>query len=211
MTIKAILFDMDGVLIDAKEWHYSALNRALSHFGMPISRTDHVAKFDGLPTRKKLEMLGSEHDLPPQLHEFINELKQNYTLEIVTAKCRPNFTHEFALSRLKSMGYKMAVCSNSVRASVDRMIEAARLTEYLDLTLSNEDVRKSKPDPEIYSRAIAHFGFAPGECLIVEDNENGIAAARASGGHVLEVETVEEVNFRNIRQRIAQIEQGAGA
>ena len=54
MEIKAILFDMDGVLIEAKEWHYEALNRALDLFGMPISRYDHLITFDGLPTRKKI-------------------------------------------------------------------------------------------------------------------------------------------------------------
>ena len=57
MAIKAILFDMDGVLIEAKEWHYEALNRALSLFGCPISRYDHLQTFDGLPTLKKLELL----------------------------------------------------------------------------------------------------------------------------------------------------------
>ena len=63
MQIKAVLFDMDGVLIDAKEWHYEALNRALALFGMPISRFEHLTTFDGLPTRKKLEMLSLELSL----------------------------------------------------------------------------------------------------------------------------------------------------
>ena len=57
MEIKAIIFDMDGVLIEAKDWHYEALNRALSLFGMEISRYDHLVTYDGLPTTKKLEML----------------------------------------------------------------------------------------------------------------------------------------------------------
>lgn len=64
MNIKAIFFDMDGVLIDAKEWHYEALNRALELFGMPISQVDHLTTFDGLPTRKKLEMLTLGRGLP---------------------------------------------------------------------------------------------------------------------------------------------------
>ena len=72
--IKAIIFDMDGVLIDAKEWHYEALNRALSLFGLSISRYDHLTTYDGLPTKKKLEMLSLERDLPRELHSFINEM-----------------------------------------------------------------------------------------------------------------------------------------
>ena len=72
--IKAILFDMDGVLIDAREWHYQSLNKALQLFGKGISRQDHLDNFDGLPT-EKLERLSSNRGLPHELHEFVNDLK----------------------------------------------------------------------------------------------------------------------------------------
>jgi beta-phosphoglucomutase-like phosphatase (HAD superfamily) len=64
MKITAVVFDMDGVLIDAREWHYEALNRALGHFGYTISRFDHLVTYDGLPTRHKLEMLSRERGFP---------------------------------------------------------------------------------------------------------------------------------------------------
>lgn len=206
MTIKAVLFDMDGVLIDAKEWHYEALNRALELFGMPISRFDHLTTFDGLPTRKKLEMLSLDRGLPNQLHEFLNEMKQRYTMEIVHTQCKPRFVHEYALSNLKSRGYKLAVCSNSVRASVETMMQKAELEKYLELMVSNEDVSKGKPDPEMYIKAMSCFQLQPDECLIVEDNENGIKAAQASGGHLLVVRDVAETNLENITERIREIE-----
>ena len=206
MTIKAIFFDMDGVLIDAKDWHYEALNRALDLFGMPITRLDHLTTFDGLPTRKKLEMLSLERGLPRQLHDFINEMKQQYTMEIVYTRCNPRFTHEYALSKLRHLGYHMAVCSNSIRNTVEVMMKKADLLQYLDLLISNEDVEKGKPDPEMYIAAIKHFNLKPEECLIVEDNENGIRAARASGAHVLVVRSVTDTNFDNIQRRIAEID-----
>lgn len=184
MKIKAILFDMDGVLIDAKEWHYEALNKALELFGMPISRFDHLTTFDGLPT-KKLEMLSKERHLPRELHDFINEMKQQYTMEIVHTQCKPQFTHEFALSSLKAMGYKIAVCSNSVRNTVVTMMEKASLSHYIDLMISNEDVGQGKPSPEMYLLAMNSLNLSPEECLIVEDNENGIKAAKAAGGTYL--------------------------
>lgn len=205
--IKAVIFDMDGVLIEAKEWHYDALNRALRLFGFEISRHDHLTTYDGLPTSKKLEMLSLESGLPKELHKFINEMKQDYTMEIVHTQCKPRFVHEFALSTLKSKGYKLAVASNSIRNTVEVMMQKARLDPYLDLMLSNQDVTKGKPDPEIYSKAIAHFGFKPHECLIVEDNENGIKAAKASGAHVLVVREVTDTNIDNILARIRQVEQ----
>ncbi len=206
--IKAVIFDMDGVLIDAKEWHYEALNRALALFGFSISRYDHLVTFDGLPTSRKLEMLSVERGLPKSLHSFINEMKQHYTMEYVFTRCKPKFVHQYALSRLKAEGYFLALASNSIRNTVDMMMEKADLDQYLDFKLSNQDVTKSKPDPEIYNVAIQRLGLKPEECLIAEDNQNGVKAALASGAHLFKVETVNDVTYNNIIARIKEIEGG---
>lgn len=203
--IKAILFDMDGVLIDAKDWHYEALNQALKHFGYRISRESHLSTFDGLPTRKKLQMLSKARGLPEQLHEFINALKQNYTLEISHKRCKPSFNHQYALSKLKTEGYKIAVCSNSVRQSVETMMKLSALEPYLDLLISNEDVPKGKPDPEMYVKAMSTLEVKPEECLILEDNDHGIQAAIASGGNLLKIGVPDDVTYQAIKARIAEI------
>lgn len=204
--IKAILFDMDGVLIEAKDWHYEALNEALRLFGHEISRQEHLTTFDGLPTRDKLNLISETSFLPVSLHGFVNEMKQHYTKTQIELKCKPLFQHEYALSKLKNEGYKIAVCSNSIRASIDNMMEKAALTQYLDLIMSNEDVTKGKPNPEIYTTAMQRLGVLPEECLILEDNKNGIAAAKASGGNLLQIIEVTDVNYNNIRNRINEIE-----
>lgn len=204
--IKAILFDMDGVLIDAKDWHYEALNKALAIFGMEINRYDHLVTYDGLPTKKKLEMLSLERGLPRALHGFINDMKQEFTFQLGYAKCKPTFNHQYALSHLKVQGYKMAACSNSIRKTMDVLFERAALTNYFDFYLSNEDVKESKPHPEMYLTAIKRLKLLPEECLILEDNENGIKAANASGAHLLVIHDVHEVNFENITKRIYEIE-----
>ena len=205
--IKAVIFDMDGVLIEAKDWHYEALNKALNLFGMEISRYDHLVTYDGLPTKKKLEMLTHERGLPKELHTFINEMKQQYTMEIVYANCKPTFHHEFALSKLKNLGYKMAVCSNSIRNTIEIMIQKAALEQNFEFYVSNQDVKNGKPDPEMYNKAIEKLGLTPKECMIIEDNENGIKAARASGAWVMEVDVVEDVNFQNIEKHIKMFEE----
>ena len=202
--IKAVLFDMDGVLIDAKDWHYEALNRALGLFGIEISRYDHLHTFDGLPTRVKLEMVSEGQFLPKELHGFINELKQDYTAELIHQKCHPMFHHEYALSKLHSEGYKIAVCSNSIRSTIELMMEKARLKQYLDLIVSNEDVKKAKPNPEMYITAMNRLGMQPEECIVVEDNPKGIHAGKASGAAVLEVATVYDVNYENIMRKIKE-------
>lgn len=204
--IKAIVFDMDGVLIDAKEWHYEALNRALALFGHAISRHDHLSTFDGLPTKRKLEMLAVQDGLPRELIGFISEMKQRYTMDLVYRHCRPTFVHEFALSRLKAEGYKLAVASNSIRNSVIVMMEMSSLAPYLDVQLSNEDVIKAKPDPEIYTEAMRRLGTTPAETLVVEDNEHGIRAATDSGAHVLVVRETTDVTHDTITRKIAAIE-----
>lgn len=204
--IEAVVFDMDGVLIDAREWHYEALNRALGLLGYEISRFDHLSAYDGLPTRRKLEMLTVERGLPAELHGFLNGLKQQYTLEYVATRCKPVFQHEYALARLKQAGYRLGVASNSVRRSVTEMMERAALVDYLDVLVSNEDVERPKPDPEMYRVAMQRLQVRPEATLVVEDNENGIRAARAAGAHVMVVGGPEDVALQAIMARIAAAE-----
>ena len=204
--IRAIVFDMDGVLIEAKDWHYEALNKALKLFGYEISRYDHLVTYDGLPTAQKLKMLSMEKGLPVGLHKFINDMKQQYTVDQVNLHCSPLFTHEYALSRLKAEGYRLAVASNSIRSSVQLMMEKSALLPYLDFFLSNQDVTKAKPDPEMYTVAIERLGLTPKEVLVLEDNHNGIQAAKGAGANVMKVETVYDVNYENIMDHIRRFE-----
>ena len=100
----------------------------------------------------------------------------------------------------------MAVCSNSIRNTIEVMMQKASLEQYLDFYISNQDVKNGKPDPEMYNKAIVQMGLNPKECMIVEDNENGIKAARASGANVMIVDSVEDVNYENIKKHIALFE-----
>lgn len=204
--IKAVIFDMDGVLIDAREWHYHALNRALQLFGMPIDYEQHLRRFAGLPTKEKLLTLHKEQNLPLKLFKFIDQLKQKYTLEIVETSCHPQFQHEYLLSRLSQDGYKLAVASNSIKKTIEVMLSKANIIDYFDFYLSNQDVVNSKPSPDIYVKAISRLGLLPSECLIVEDNDNGIKAAIGSGAHVLTIKNIEEVNYINIMSKISSLE-----
>lgn len=206
--IKAVLFDMDGVLIDAKDWHYEALNKALGLFGIEINRYDHLNTFDGLPTAVKLKLISKRYYLPEQLHAFVNQMKQKYTIQLIYEKCHPVFQHEYALSRLHNEGYKIAVCSNSIRSTIELMMNKSGLIGYIDMIVSNEDVRNAKPDPEMYRLAISSFGLEPAECIVVEDNPNGIEAGKASGATVLEVATTYDVNYDKIKNLINKINGG---
>lgn len=200
--IKSVIFDMDGVLIDAREWHYLALNRALKLFGYEISRHQHLTTFDGLPTNKKLSLLTLEEGLPETLHSFISELKQKYTVELIHSSCNPSFKQLRLLTKLRADGYVTALASNSIRETIELMLEKANLDDKFMKITSAEDVSKPKPDPEIYTLTMKAIGVAPSDCLIVEDNAHGVRAAKASGAHVLQVIGPFDVSVENVYRRI---------
>jgi HAD superfamily hydrolase (TIGR01509 family) len=206
--VVCILFDLDGVLVDATEWHYEALNRALRLFGFDISRYEHLSAYNGLPTRKKLEMLSVEKGLPVPIHAMINRLKQVYTREEILTKCRPVFEKEYMISRLRREGYRLAVCSNSIRESLELMIRQSGLHEYFEFLVSNEDIAKPKPDPEIYLTAMNRIGATPDQTLIVEDAPHGIEAARRSGAHICQVARFSELDYLRVRTALDRIERG---
>lgn len=204
--IRAVLFDLDGVLVDATEWHYEALNRALALFGYTISRYEHLTTYNGLPTRKKLEMLSVEKGLPRGLHGIIARIKQKYTREEILRNCTPVFEKEYMIRQLERDGFLLACCSNAVRESVERMLLASGIIEHFDFLISNEDVEKPKPDPEMYLRTFAKLGVAPTECVIVEDAEHGVEAARKTGAHVCRVTGFPEVDYDRVRSFIDSVE-----
>lgn len=199
--MKAILFDMDWVLIDACERHYEALNKALDLFWFTITRQEHENYYDWLPTKIKLNKLSEEKGLPRSLHQFINEMKQQYTVDAVYNNSTIDFSKQILLKKLKDKWFKLWVCSNSIKKTIDIMLEKAMLYGYFDIILSNEDVTESKPSPEIYLTAMTMLWVKPENVYIVEDSEHWIRAAKAAGAKVLEVSNSAEVNlwlFKNI-------------
>lgn len=209
--ISVVLFDLDGVLVDATEWHYEALNRALRLFGFDISRYEHLTAYNGLPTRKKLDMLSVEKGLPVAIHQMLNRLKQVYTRDEIFTKCRPVFEKEYMVSRLRREGYRLAVCSNSIRDTLDMMVRQSGLDEHFEFLISNEEVTRPKPDPDIYAAAISRMGVTPQDTLIVEDAPHGVEAAKRVGAHVCQVAGFHDVHYSRIRAALDRIEKDAHA
>ena len=192
---QAILFDLDGVLLPAQRWHFEALNKALEHFGyQPVSD---FAKYDGLPTRTKLEMLG----IPEADRPKIQERKQSETLYLIHTQAKPNILHRHCLAELKVDGYLIGIISNAVRSTVYAALWRTGLAKFADLVLTNEEVKRPKPDPEIYQKAIDCMGpIKP--VLAVEDNEVGVRSAEGAGIPVLQVFDVNEVTYENVTRRL---------
>jgi HAD superfamily hydrolase (TIGR01509 family) len=201
--IKAIFFDLDGVLVDAKKIHFDTLNKALASMGDEyiISESEHLSIFDGLKTQEKLNILSKIKKLDPSLHKKIWSLKQQFTEGEIN-----QLSNDYKLiemfKQLKKEGYILACCSNSIRRSVFIMLSKIGIIEYMDLILSNEDVSISKPHPEIYWRAMTLLNLYPEECVIVEDSPNGLLAAQRSSCKTLRVKNSQDLNIEKLHKFI---------
>lgn len=198
--IKAVIFDLDGVLVDMPNGHYEALNKALALFGAKIDWEEHISTFNGLPTRKKLNKLEELNRLPMGLIEFINSIKQDYTKELIPKYCAPDYSKIILLKNLKDKGYKLGCCSNSIKETLLIMLESAQILDYFDIIIGNDEVKNPKPHPEIYLKAFDELNLSPEECIIIEDAPHGITAAKESGAVTIEVRGVHDVNFSLLRQ-----------
>jgi HAD superfamily hydrolase (TIGR01509 family) len=206
MKTKLVIYDLDGVLVEAKNIHFDALNDALGK-EYEISWAEHLSTYDGLKTNQKLEMLSENKGLPTEQHSDIWEKKQKYTLKMLK-ELKPNVELQSLMSSLVDDGYKIAVCSNSIRKTVLTVLSKLGIMEYMDLVISNEDVKNSKPHPEMYWKAISMMSCLPGETLIVEDSPYGLLAASRSNSHILRVKNPDEVTYDNIYKKLKEIKMG---
>jgi HAD superfamily hydrolase (TIGR01509 family) len=202
----AVVFDMDGVLIDAREWHYEALNQALGLFGIEISPDSHQSRFDGLPTREKLAILTAEQFLPLEVHALINSVKQERTLRIASSKCYPQAHHLILMATLKRLGFRLGLATNSVRVTTETMLRQAGLLDFFDVVVTNQDVPLAKPAPDVYLKAFELLGVLPDQVLVVEDNDHGVRAARLAGADVCVVKGPNEVHLENLALYIEGLE-----
>ena len=203
MNTKLVIFDLDGVIIDSRELHYQALNDALSQVSKDyaIGREEHLSTFDGLPTTKKLWMLTEKRGLNPELYDEIWNLKQEATRNALLDLPRDLKLIEI-FSYLKQKGIKIAVASNSIRESVKITLLQKGLIKFVDCFYSNEDVMRSKPNPEMYYRCMIKLGECARETIIIEDSHTGRLAAEKSGANLLAVKNCDDVTLENIQRRL---------
>jgi len=199
-VVKLIIFDLDGVLVETKQIHFETLNKAIekivgSHF--VISEREHLMIYDGLKTNQKLEILTERKGLQEKYYKPIWDTKQNFTLESIN-KLQVDTRLIKIFEELRFQNFKIACCSNSIRRSVLVMLAKIGLIEFMDLILSNEDVKNSKPHPEMYWKAMSIMGVLPDETLIIEDSPHGLLAANRSNANVLRVNNPQDLTTDKI-------------
>jgi HAD superfamily hydrolase (TIGR01509 family) len=195
-TNKLVIFDLDGVLLDSRDLHYDALNDALRKIGEKyvITREEHLSKYDGLNTTKKLKMLTEDKGLPVQYYDRIWIDKQEATFDLL-----PNayFNKDaiLAMSTLKQRGWKIAVASNSIRETVKIALNSCHAMQYVDCFVSNEDVFNPKPFPEMYWQCMTKMKALPKDTIIVEDSHIGREGATNSGGNLYPVKDAYDLKY----------------
>jgi len=199
-----VIFDLDGVLVDARELHYEALNRALATVDEKyvVQRQEHLSTYDGLPTSKKLNMLSKNKGLPKELHNTVWKRKQEMTYKIISEEMEYDVRMRDVLRRLREDGYRICCASNSIRESVKMMLLKKGLLEYVEFIYSNQDVKHPKPSPEMYLKCMIKAGIGPKYTLIVEDSHIGRKAALSSGASLCAVRNPDDVTYEKVKGAI---------
>jgi HAD superfamily hydrolase (TIGR01509 family) len=207
MQNKLVIFDLDGVLIDSRELHYHALNDALAKVDQEfvISREEHLSTYDGLNTTRKLEMLSERKGLDRKYFDQVWKDKQTETFKLLRELPR-NHTAVYIISQLKLHGWKIAVASNSIRESVRIALNAIGILGDVDYIVSNEDVKRPKPFPEMYWQCMTALNVLPKNTIIVEDSHIGRQGAIDSGGTLYPVEDSKDLNALRFMERIEEFE-----
>ena len=208
--VKLVIFDLDGVLINSRELHYTSLNDALAQVGKEyvISREEHLSTYDGLNTTKKLELLALEKGLPQNLFDTVWKNKQDVTLRLIKKLPRDEKLIQICCN-LKDMGYKIAVATNSIRETTKLALISIGIIEYIDYWVSNQDVSLTKPYPEMYWKCMTAMGALPKDTIIVEDSHIGRQGALHSGANLLAVENTWDVTWEKLYRKVKEVEQGS--
>ena len=203
--IKLIIFDLDGVLIDSKQTHFEALNRALgSKYAINIE--EHLSTYDGLPTKTKLNMLTKNKGLPTDKHAKIARAKQKHTVDILKETIQPRKDFIDMCRELKDRGYVLACASNAVRDTVKMSLLQLDLIEYFDFWYSNEDVSKAKPHFEMYFKCMLKANAMPSETIIIEDSHVGRQAVLNASCHLLAVTDTHDISLSKVLDKIEEVD-----
>jgi HAD superfamily hydrolase (TIGR01509 family) len=205
---KLVIFDLDGVLIESRELHYESLNKALERVGKEfvISREEHLSIYDGLNTTKKLEMLSERKGLDRKFFNQIWQDKQTATFNLIRQIPKSNDLRQM-FATIQSRGWKIAVASNSIRETIKLALLSTGVMEYVDYYVSNEDVKRTKPFPEMYWQCMTALGTLPKNTIIVEDSHIGRQGAIDSGAHLLPVENSKDLTSYKVYSKMDEVEE----
>lgn len=177
-VLKAVIFDMDGVIIDSELLHVKIERELLEEFGGKISKEEHE-NLIGTTDYHMWSIFKERFNLEPSVDELIEIKKERFIQNIHKVKLVDGF-YEFML-KLYNKKYLLALASSNNRKIIDLIMEKFELDKYIKVSISGEEVVKGKPDPEIFLKAAKKLNVRPHNCIVIEDTSVGVAAAKSAG------------------------------
>ncbi|MEH3112033.1 HAD family hydrolase [Pedobacter terrae] len=179
--IKALLFDLDGTLIDSEKFHFDCWNTFLCPYNVNIEFKDWLSNYAGIPLPKNAKTIVDRYKIDEDLASFI-ERREKITFDgfMTTDIALMPYALEFVQFAYEK-GLTLAVVTASPKIDVEAVFERNGLAKYFSLFITRTDVSKSKPDPESYNLCVERLGLAKEECIVFEDTLNGVKSALAAG------------------------------
>lgn len=177
---RAVLWDMDGTLIDSEEFHWISWRDTMANQGIAITREQFLASF-GLRNDSVLPRWLGASATPERIEKIANAKEEIYRHLVRSEGISPLPGVASWLHRLHSQGWLQAIASSAPRANVEAVLEALAVAQFFQGIVAAEDVHRGKPDPEVYLTAAARLGASPDRCIVVEDAVAGIEGARNAG------------------------------
>jgi len=187
-AVRALLWDLDGVIVSSGHYHYLAYRGVLSPRGVELSEERYTTRLFGKRNEDILrELLGdrvSEEELAP-----IAARKEEKFRELVQGNIHALPGAEALLRRAREGGLKQCIVSSTPRANVRMILESLGVRDMLDAIVAEEDVNRGKPDPQGFLAGAARLGVEVSGCVVLEDAPEGIAAGKAAGMQCIGVAT----------------------
>ncbi|HYT69718.1 MAG TPA: HAD family phosphatase [Vicinamibacterales bacterium] len=180
MSHRAVLWDLDGTLVDSEEFHWLSWRDTIREEGIDLSYDQFLGSFGQRNDRILTTWLGEGIDRARM--EKIGDTKEaEYRRLAETRGLKPLPGAREWLAALRNAGWKQAIASSAPRLNVQTMLRVLDLEQYLDAIVSAEDVTIGKPDPRVFLTAAAKLGVPPSRCVVVEDAAAGVEGARRGG------------------------------
>ena len=179
--IKALLFDLDGTLIDSEKFHFDCWNEFLCDYEVTLDFKDWLTNYAGIPLPQNAKTIIDRYKINDDLNDFIDR-REVITFNGFKTKDIELMPHalEF-IQYFYEQGLTLAVVTASPRIDVEAVFERNGLAKYFKLFVTRTDVSKSKPDPESYHICVELLGLEKEECIVFEDTVNGVKSAMAAG------------------------------
>lgn len=176
--IKAVIFDMDGVISDTEDCHRFATDKALFAYGVDVKKVD-LSSYTGKSSRFVLSDIIKRNNIDTTFEEFL-QLKTKFFFEGLEQYLKPIPGVIELIKKIKAANFKLAVGSSSDRVVIEFVLKRFKVYDLFQAISSGDEVTNCKPDPEIFLKAALKIGENPLNCLVIEDSTAGVTAAKAA-------------------------------